>query len=62
MSCGENRRTSGFWQPYNGSIVHMGVKNADGSAWDLPGIRKDIRMKIGKQPGDGVHVTIRERA
>lgn len=26
------------------------------------GIRKDIRQKIGKQPGDSIHVTIRERA
>ena len=25
------------------------------------GIRKDIRAKIGKQPGDFIHVTIRER-
>jgi citrate lyase gamma subunit len=25
------------------------------------GIRKDIRSKISKQPGDTIHVTIRER-
>ena len=25
------------------------------------GIRKDIRAKIGKRPGDTVHVTLRER-
>ena len=47
--------------PYDGSIVNMGVKNADGSVCHIIGVRKDIRMKIGKQPGDSVHVTIRER-
>lgn len=26
------------------------------------GVRKDIRARIGKQPGDSVHVTIQERA
>jgi hypothetical protein len=26
------------------------------------GIRKEIRAAIGKQPGDIVHVTIRERS
>lgn len=25
------------------------------------GVRKDIRDKIGKQPGDTIHVTLRER-
>ena len=48
-------------EPYDGSIVNMGVKNPDGSICYIIGIRKDIRAKIGKQPGDGVHVTIRER-
>lgn len=48
-------------EPYDGSIVNLGVKNADGSICYLLGVRKDIRMKIGKQPGDWVHVTIRER-
>lgn len=47
--------------PYDGSIVNMGVKNADGSVCYIIGIRKDIRSKIGKQPGDSVRVTIRER-
>ena len=45
-------------EPYDGSIVNMGVKNADGSVCYIIGIRKDIRTKIGKQPGDSVHVTI----
>ena len=48
-------------EPYDGSIVNMGVKNPDGSVCYILGIRKDIRAKIGKQPGDPVAVTIRER-
>ena len=47
-------------EPYSGSIVNMGVKNADGSVCYLIGIRKDIRSRIGKQPGDTVFVTVRE--
>jgi hypothetical protein len=39
----------------------MGVKNPDGSICYIIGIRKDIRAKIGKQPGDSVRVTISER-
>lgn len=41
--------------PYDGSLVRMKTQN------HIIGIRKDIRQKIGKQPGDKVHVTIRER-
>ena len=44
--------------PYDGSIVNMGVKNADGSVCYIIGIRKDIRTKIGKQIGDSVAVKI----
>lgn len=46
-------------EPYDGSIVNMGVKNPDGSICYIIGIRKDIRQKIGKQPGDMVHVLVR---
>lgn len=46
---------------YDGQVVNMGVKNPDGSVCHIIGIRKDIREKIGKQPGDIVHVTITER-
>ena len=46
-------------EPYCGSIVNMGVKNADGSICYIIGIRKEIRNKIGKQPGDKVFVTAR---
>ena len=48
-------------ESYEGSIVNMGLKNADGSVCYIIGILKDIRTKIGKQPGDLVKVTIRER-
>jgi hypothetical protein len=48
-------------EPYEGSIVNMGVKNEDGSVCYIIGIRKDIRAKIGKNPGDPVYVTIQER-
>ncbi|MCL2598153.1 MAG: DUF1905 domain-containing protein [Paludibacter sp.] len=47
-------------EPYDGSVVNMGVKNADGSVCYIIGILKDIRNKIGKQTGDTVKVTIRE--
>jgi len=48
-------------EPYNGSIVNMGVKNPDNSICYIIGIRKDIRTKIGKHPGDKVLVTFKER-
>lgn len=47
-------------EPYCGSIVNMGVKHADGSVCYIIGIRKDIRSRIGKQPGDEVFVTVTE--
>ncbi|OPX89875.1 MAG: hypothetical protein A4E53_01390 [Pelotomaculum sp. PtaB.Bin104] len=42
-------------EPYDGSIVKMGTP------CHIIGIRKDIRVKIGKQPGDIVKVTLVER-
>jgi hypothetical protein len=48
-------------EPYDGSIVNMGVKNPDGSICYILGILKDIRAKIKKQPGDSVFVTVKER-
>ena len=48
-------------EPYEGSIVNMGVKNPDGTICYVIGILKDIRNKINKQPGDKVKVTIQER-
>jgi hypothetical protein len=47
-------------EPYDGSIVNMGIKNKDGICYIL-GIRKDIRQKINKNPGDKVRVKITER-
>lgn len=48
-------------EPYEGSIVNMGLKHEDGSICYIIGIRKDLREKIGKQLGDEIEVTIRER-
>jgi len=48
-------------EPYDGSVVNMGVRGADGSICYIIGVRKDIRAKIGKQPGGSVRVTVRER-
>ncbi len=48
-------------EPYDGSVVNMGIRNGDGSICYVIGILKDIRLKIGKEPGDKVSVTVRER-
>lgn len=45
-------------EPYEGSVVNMGVKRADGSICYIIGVRKDIRAKIGKQVGDEIEVTV----
>lgn len=42
-------------EPYAGSLVRMKTP------CHILGIRKDIRAKIGKQPGDIVKVTLKER-
>jgi hypothetical protein len=47
-------------EPYNGSIVNMGLKNDDGTICYIVGIRKDIRKKIGKNYGDKINVKIKE--
>jgi hypothetical protein len=49
-------------EPYDGSLVNMGVKNADGSICYIIGIPKALRQKIHKQSGEKIKVTIRERA
>lgn len=41
--------------PYDGQAVKMGT------SCQIIGVRKDIRAKIGKQPGDKLHVTLEER-
>jgi hypothetical protein len=48
-------------EPYDGSIVNMGIKNRDGSVCYIIGIRKDIRQKINKNNGDKITVKIMER-
>ena len=48
-------------QPYDGSIVNMGVKDAQGNTCYIIGMLKSIRAKLGKQDGDSVHVIIRKR-
>lgn len=40
---------------YEGSLVRMKTP------CHIIGIRKDIREQIGKQPGDRIHVTLKER-
>lgn len=42
-------------EPYAGQVVKMGTPT------HILGLRRDIRAKIGKQPGDTVHVTLCER-
>lgn len=42
-------------ESYNGQMVKMKTP------CHIIGIRKDIRAKINKQPGDTIHVTIKER-
>lgn len=41
---------------YDDSLVRMKTIR------HILGVRKDIRAKIGKQPGDSIHVTIQERS
>lgn len=42
-------------EPYDGQLVRMGTP------CHIIGVRKDIRAKIGKQPGDFIHVTLCKR-
>lgn len=42
-------------EPYDGQIVRMGTPCY------IIGVRKDIRSKIERQPGDVIHVTLEER-
>lgn len=48
-------------EPYEGSIVNMGLRGPDGEVVYLIGVRKDIRKRIGKRDGDRIHVVIEER-
>ena len=44
--------------PYDGSIVNMGLKNADGSVRCIIGVLKAIRKQLNKADGDSIHVVI----
>ena len=46
-------------EPYRGSVVNMGVKDAEGNICYIIGITKAIRQRIGKSFGDTVDVTLR---
>lgn len=46
-------------EPYRGSVVNMGVKDAEGNICYIIGITKAIRQRIGKSFGDTVEVTLR---
>ena len=42
--------------PYSGSIVNMGVKDAEGNVYYIIGVTKRIRNMAGKTFGDEVEV------
>ena len=44
--------------PYDGSIVNMGVKDADGEICYIIGVLRSIRKTLNKKEGDSVHVLI----
>lgn len=44
--------------PYRGSIVNMGVRDADGNVCYILGVLKSIRRQIGKDFGDEVEVCV----
>lgn len=46
---------------YDGSIVNMGVKDADGNVCYVIGVLKSIRRRLGKSDGDPIRVVITER-
>ena len=48
-------------EPYEGSIVNMGLRGPDGEICYIIGGRRDIRQKLGKKDGDLLHVVIEER-
>lgn len=44
--------------PYSGSVVNMGVKDAEGNVCYIIGVTKAVRTAIGKTFGDTVDVTL----
>ncbi|MDI9589443.1 MAG: DUF1905 domain-containing protein [Acidobacteriota bacterium] len=47
-------------EPYDGSIVNMGVKDEDGNVCYVIGVLKAIRERLGIRDGDPVHVVVTE--
>lgn len=47
--------------PYDGSIVNMGIKDADGNVCYIIGVLKAIRKELNKVEGDTIHVIVEER-
>ncbi len=47
--------------PYEGSVVNMGVKHPDGSVCYIIGVPRAIRRALNKRDGDSLHVIIEER-
>lgn len=47
--------------PYDGSVVNMGLKDAEGNICYIIGVLKAIRNTLNKHDGDTLHVTIQER-
>lgn len=43
--------------PYSGSIVNMGLKDAEGNICYILGVTKSIRKQIGKTFGEEIEVT-----
>lgn len=48
-------------EPYDGSVVNMGVKDENGEICYVIGVLKAIRKELGKKDGDTIHVVIKER-
>ena len=44
--------------PYDGSVVNMGVKDADGNVCYVIGVLKSIRRQLQKTDGDSLHIVI----
>lgn len=55
---GRVRRADFDGVSYRGGLVYMGVFREDGTPCPILGVRKDIRERLGKQPGDTVTVTL----
>ena len=48
-------------EPYDGSIVNMGLRGPDGEVCYIIGELKAIRQKLGKRDGDLIHLVVEER-